>query len=105
MLCPAIKTRQRGMVHLLSLVVLAVVLLAGLAILTRDTAPANKDKNVLGVLEQSVETRNVASTREHNVFGLKVKTSVTNVVSAETGEVLEVKPSLFDWIVGIISSE
>lgn len=101
--CPAIRTRQRGMVHLLPLVVVAVVVLAGLAIFTRDSVSTDKDKDVLGVSAQNVETRNVVSTREHTVFGLKVKTGVTNVVSAETGEILEVKSTFSDWLVNLFS--
>ena len=103
--CPAVRTRERGFVHLLPLLVLAVIVLAGLALLTGGNLkfPQN-ESNVLGASVE-VATHEVNASRSHQVFGVTVNTFVKNVVSDETGEVLEVKSSVADRIVSILASE
>ncbi|MEK7521401.1 MAG: hypothetical protein AAB599_01185 [Patescibacteria group bacterium] len=97
--CPAANPTNRGIIHILPLLVLAVVILAGLAIFTRSSQEDSKD--VLGASTQKVQTHTVLAKRTHNVFGIKVTTSVTNLVD-DAGNVLEVKPSLTDRIVGLL---
>ncbi|MDO8660796.1 MAG: hypothetical protein Q7K43_02820 [Candidatus Woesearchaeota archaeon] len=100
--CPAVRTQERGFVHLLPLLVLAVIVLAGLALLSGDGLEfQGKEKDVLGAATE-VATHEVNAARSHQVFGVTVNTFVKNVVSDETGEILEVRPSVSDWVIGLL---
>ncbi len=96
-----ISSSNRGFVHLLTLLVLAVIVLAGYALVSGGKLNfPQKESSVLGTSTES--THEVNAMRSHQVLGVTVNTFVRNVVSDETGEVLEVKPSVSDWIAGLL---
>jgi len=95
---------ERGIVHILTLILLAIVALAGLAIITRGGIEfPGKKAEVLGSYSQTAETYVIDATRAHRVFGVLVNTRIRNVIDSESGEVLEVKSTFSDWLADILS--